>query len=124
VPRQVGGSELRRVPFAGLQSYYQSTMIVWLLLFKNISVRHESLLCCRTADRFVNAVNRLFDDTPLLISDLDKHSKVRRVFERAQLKMIDSLGSRDHSDVGASMPGAPLCEAGDLSKRARAGGIR
>jgi hypothetical protein len=69
----------------------------------------------RTADRFVNAVNRLFDDTPLFISDLDKQSKVRRVFKKEQLRMIDFLGSRDHSDVGASMPGAPLCEAGDLS---------
>ena len=69
----------------------------------------------RTAVRFVNAVNRLYDDTPVFISDLDKQSKVRRVLKRAELRTISSLGSRDHSNVGASMLGASLCEAGDLS---------
>jgi hypothetical protein len=40
-------------------------MVVWLLLFKNISIRHESCYVGGTVDHFVDAVDLLCKDTPV-----------------------------------------------------------
>jgi hypothetical protein len=58
-------------------------------------------------DRFVTVVNQLVKYTPLSIGDFEDYFNARRVVEGVRRRKIDRLGSRDHSDVGASMLGAP-----------------
>jgi hypothetical protein len=58
-------------------------------------------------DHFITVVNQLVSYTPLSVADFKDHFSARRVTERARRREIDLLGSRDHSDVGASVPGAP-----------------
>jgi hypothetical protein len=61
----------------------------------------------RAIDRLVTVVNQFVNYTPLSIVDFKDHFSARGLIKGVRQRNINCSGSRDHYDVGASMPGAP-----------------